>query len=507
MIGTVHGLQDLLEVGATGRLSDGQLLDRFVARRDEAVFGAIVDRHGPMVWGVCRRILRDHHDAEDAFQATFLVLARRAGSVAPADRLGAWLHGVALQTALKARANRARRQAREASGRHAPEPSETPREPGDDLAESLDRALAGLPEKYRTPIVLCDLEGRSYAEAAEHLGWPIGTVSGRLCRARAMLAKRLARRGVALSAGALVSLCREAASATFPASRLAPLLRAASLTGRASWTALVSAEAAALSQEVQGGMLMTKFKTTALGLLTAGILATGIGVLAQGQDESPTTQETPAPRPRSKAAQTTTHYYVGDLLFPDPSMPPVLVHTADPSEPPVSRPQVDMSPIIELITSSIEPDHWKAVDGSVRNITPFFLSISLIIRAEPEVHERVSALLMGLRRFSERHAAASGVSGMCFRKTFAVGDLLRSPDDAPGRPDRLDRQALIEMITSTIHPRFWQPTDQGTIYIVSGPEVDTLTVCHTPVGHEQIEALLTSLRRFRDAQTGEPAAK
>ena len=157
-------------------------------RREGAVFEAIVRRHGPMVWGVCRRVLRDHHDAEDAFQATFLVLARKAASVMPREKLGNWLYGVAYQTAMKARAMRAKRRGREGQVPDMPEPMAVPDDLRDDLAESLDRELSRLPEKYRTPIILCDLEGRTHREAASQLGWPIGTVSSRLSRARSMLA-------------------------------------------------------------------------------------------------------------------------------------------------------------------------------------------------------------------------------------------------------------------------------------------------------------------------------
>ena len=188
-------------MGVIGGLSDGQLLDRFVERREGAVFEAIVRRHGPMVWGVCRRVLRDHHDAEDAFQATFLVLARKAASVMPREKLGNWLYGVAYQTAMKARAMRAKRRGREGQVPDMPEPMAAPDDLRDELAESLDRELSRLPEKYRIPIVLCDLEGRTHKEAASQLGWPIGTVSSRLSRARSMLAKRLSRRGLSLSAG------------------------------------------------------------------------------------------------------------------------------------------------------------------------------------------------------------------------------------------------------------------------------------------------------------------
>src|SRR4051794_15360672 len=122
MNAAVRDLQTLFEVGSLGGLSDGQLLDRFVRRREEAVFEAVVHRHGPMVWGVCRRVLRDHHDAEDAFQATFLVLARKATSVVPREKLGNWLYGVAYQTAVNARAMRARRRLQEGQVPDMPEP-------------------------------------------------------------------------------------------------------------------------------------------------------------------------------------------------------------------------------------------------------------------------------------------------------------------------------------------------------------------------------------------------
>src|SRR5689334_262291 len=182
-----HDLHNRVEVGLLGGLSDGQLLERFVGRREQAVFEAIVHRHGAMVWGVCRRVLRDHHDAEDAFQATFLVLARKARSVVPREKLGPWLYGVAYKTAMKARAMRAKRRTREVQVPDMPEPEAASRDLRDDLTELLDGELSRLPGRYRIPIVLCDLEGQTHQEAARQLGWPIGTVSSRLSRARSML--------------------------------------------------------------------------------------------------------------------------------------------------------------------------------------------------------------------------------------------------------------------------------------------------------------------------------
>src|SRR5271165_5105683 len=187
---------------AGGGLTDGQLLGRFVATRDEASFAALVRRHGPMVLGVCRRVLHDGHDAEDAFQATFLILARKAGSVVQRESLGCWLYQVAYHTALEASEANARRRARERPMNDVPHPVVAPAESVDWLP-LLDRELSRLPEKYRAAIVLCDLEGQTRKEAARLLKIPEGTLSSRLATGRQMLAKRLAASGVALSGGAL----------------------------------------------------------------------------------------------------------------------------------------------------------------------------------------------------------------------------------------------------------------------------------------------------------------
>ena len=280
MNAAVRDLQTLFGMGVMGTLSDEQLLDRFVDRREGAVFEAIVRRHGPMVWGVCRRVLRDHHDAEDAFQATFLVLARKVASIMPRERLGNWLYGVAYQTATKARAMRAKRWAREGQVPDMPEPMAVPDNRRDDLAEALDRELSGLPEKYRTPIILCDLEGWTHQEAASQLGWPIGTVSSRLSRARSMLAKRLTRRGIALSGGSLaVLLAQESASASMPTRLIDSTAQAASLfaEGGAVTAGVVSAEVAALTREVFKVMMLGKLKvaTTVLMIGCAVVLGGG----------------------------------------------------------------------------------------------------------------------------------------------------------------------------------------------------------------------------------------
>jgi len=192
-------------------LRDGELLGRYVDRRDEAALAALVNRHGPMVWGVCRRHL-SHHDAEDAFQATFIVLVRKASSIVQREAVGNWLYGVAHQTALQARRSAARRRAREVQVTEMPD-AEAPQERWADLQPLLDEELSRLPDHYRTVIVLSDLEGRTRKEVAAQLGCPEGTVASRLVRARSMLAKRLTQRGVALSGGALAVVMSQGSGA------------------------------------------------------------------------------------------------------------------------------------------------------------------------------------------------------------------------------------------------------------------------------------------------------
>ncbi|MCI0376126.1 MAG: sigma-70 family RNA polymerase sigma factor [Gemmataceae bacterium] len=240
------------------QVSDGQLLGGFLDERDEQAFALLVRRHGPMVWGVCRRVLAHHQDAEDAFQATFLVLVRKAASIMPRDRVGNWLYGVAYQTALKARALAVRKKAREKQTA-LPEPALTVADGIDDLQPLLDEELSRLPDKYRSAVVLCELEGKSRKEAATLLGWPEGTVAGRLARARALLAKRLTRRGVALSGHALAAVLAQHAAATAPPNVLQSVIKAGS-----SWasgkSAGVSATVAALAEGVLKAMLLAKLK-------------------------------------------------------------------------------------------------------------------------------------------------------------------------------------------------------------------------------------------------------
>src|SRR5262245_46239693 len=262
----------LLRDGAA--LTDGQLLESFVGRRDQAALAALVRRHGPMVWGVCRRVL-GHHDAEDAFQATFLVLVKKADSVRPREMVANWLHGVARQTALKARATAARRRARETPLAPTTEPAAPAHDPRPELRAVLDLELARLPDRYRAAIVLCDLEGRTRREAARQLGLPEGTVASRLMRGRALLARRLARHGLPLSAAALAPVC-------VPAAVQASTIRAATVfaAGPAPAAGLIAPGAAALADGRRTTMLPAKLKTATLLTGTLVILALGLGLCA-----------------------------------------------------------------------------------------------------------------------------------------------------------------------------------------------------------------------------------
>jgi RNA polymerase sigma factor (sigma-70 family) len=278
-------------------MTDGQLLECFVARRDEAAFAVLVRRHGPMVLGVCRRVLGHAQDAEDAFQAAFLVLARKAASIGRRELVGNWLYGVAYRTALDARAAATRRRTRERQVSAMPEP-----EAGNsvdvwsDLRPLLDRELNRLPDKFRVPVVLCDLEGRPRKEVAQQLGIPEGTLSGRLTTARRRLARRLARHGLALSGGALTAaLTQGAASACVSSPLAASTARAAvGVAAGGAAAAVVSARAAVLAEGTVRAMYMTKLKTATILLLVAGI-AVGAGLLAH--------PHTAAEQPGAKATE------------------------------------------------------------------------------------------------------------------------------------------------------------------------------------------------------------
>jgi RNA polymerase sigma factor (sigma-70 family) len=287
MSGVLQHLRRAVLLRDGAGLTDGQLLTDYINRHDEAALAALVQRHGPMVWGVCRRVLRNHHDAEDAFQATFLVLVRKAASIASRELLANWLYGVAHQTARKARATAAKRKGRERQVMDMPEPAGVEQDPWNDLQPLLDQELSRLPDIYRAVIVLCDLEGKTRKEAARRFDLPEGTVGSRLTRGRVMLAKRLTRRGVALSAGALAAvLMQNVASAGAPISVVSYTIKAASLfaAGKAA-AGVISPKVAALTEGVLKTMLLSKLKVMVLAVVAA--LSGAAGLIYQTQAAEP----------------------------------------------------------------------------------------------------------------------------------------------------------------------------------------------------------------------------
>jgi RNA polymerase sigma-70 factor (ECF subfamily) len=268
----------LFRFGTIAGLSDGELLERFTARRGEGAelaFAALVERHGPTVLRVCRGVLRDTHDAEDAFQATFLVLASKAGAIRRRESVGSWLYGVALRVACDARIVANRRRAHERSAaKLRPEPIRNG--DGDDLGQVVLEELGRLPERYRAAVVLCYLEGRTCEEAARRLGWPVGTVKTRLARARGHLRVRLTRRGVVPSVGLLTAASSlKTHGATVPV-RLAEVTVRAAIPHavlQATSAGVVSASAIKLADGVLMSMVATKLKLATIAFLAACIIA------------------------------------------------------------------------------------------------------------------------------------------------------------------------------------------------------------------------------------------
>jgi RNA polymerase sigma factor (sigma-70 family) len=255
--------------------TDGQLLQRFRAHRDSAAFEELIRRHGRAVLLACCRQLREPHDVEDCFQAVWLVLARKVGTIRKPELLAGWLYGVARRTALELKASAARRRIKETQ---AARPEAVQPDAQGELRELIDRELARLPEPYRTAVLTCDVQGLSYKEAARRLGWPEGTLAGRLARARALLARRLARQGISVTGGAMALALAAPAEAVVPAALAETTAQAAVLfaVGKAAVPGIVSSKAILLAQGVLHMMHMTKLKIASIVLL-ALLAAAGVG--------------------------------------------------------------------------------------------------------------------------------------------------------------------------------------------------------------------------------------
>jgi RNA polymerase sigma factor (sigma-70 family) len=294
-------LHGLFGRGDPAARPDHDLLDAFAQGRDEGAFAALVGRHGPLVWGVCRRLLAHEQDAEDAFQATFLVLARKAGAVAWRTDVGNWLYAVALRVSRRARGRAERQRLRERAADVRPEavPEQDPARA--ELAALIDEEIDRLPAKYRRPVVLCCLEGKTYAEAARLLGWPAGTTSARLARARELLRRRLTRRGLALAALPPVFVSPAAAAPAAP-SALTARHAAAFAAGRGAPGAATD-----LVEGVLQTMFRSKLKFVTLAVAILALAGAGAALVASGlADANPPANNAPpasvtvvpdAPRP------------------------------------------------------------------------------------------------------------------------------------------------------------------------------------------------------------------
>jgi RNA polymerase sigma factor (sigma-70 family) len=279
---------------ASDEPSDGQLLHRFTTRRDEAAFTTLVRRHGPLVLGVCRRLLNNPHDADDAFQATFLVLVRRAATLDGRSSLGPWLYGVARRTALCARATALRRSARQTEIHDMAAPKTADILEDREMQQLLEEELDRLPEKYRAPLVLCYLQGRTHEQAARELGRPSGSMSRHVGRALEVLRERLSLRGVVLPAAAVAAiLSNQLAAGTLSTSLVAGTVRVALLVASGgSATAPVAALACAAARE----LVHSRIRTGTALLLALALLVGGAGLVALHAPAAPPTPAEPPAR-------------------------------------------------------------------------------------------------------------------------------------------------------------------------------------------------------------------
>jgi RNA polymerase sigma factor (sigma-70 family) len=415
-------LRRVLDRQDASGITDGELVKRYVQQRDETAFEALLRRHGPMVFGVCRRVLHHQHDAEDAFQATFLIFVSKASSLRSPGMIGNWLYGVAYRTALHAREAAGKRRAKEAE---MPAKSRIAEDIWADLRPALDLELERLPDKYRSVIVLCDLEGKTRKEAARHLGRTEGTVASRLARGRVLLAKRLARHGLTVSGGAFAAALSQNASASVPASAVSTTIKAATLfaAGRAAASVVISTKVAALTKGVLKTMLLTKLKTGLAVLLALSVIAipaTALTYHAMAREEPKQSQDVQSQPPlknrkaleedlrqlRAEVRRLRTDIeelkkrsqpQVPDAQTSKPNLVikvyPVAGLTDTGAQ--VKNGEEALS-LMRVIVRTIEPESWDELGGP-GSIVYLQKVGSLIIRQSPQVHKQVQDFLNFLR--------------------------------------------------------------------------------------------------------------
>ena len=436
---TLHYLRKATIVQDEVALSDGQLLKHFIEQRDEDAFAALVRRHGPMVWGVCFRTAGHYQDAEDAFQATFLVLARKAQSIRQRELLSNWLYGVALRSARKARSMAGKRRVREQPLVELLEPESVPQPFGQELAEVIDVALSRLPEKYRSAIVLCDPEGMTGKAAARQLMIPEGTLSSRLRTGRKMLGKRLARHGWTLSAAAVADLLAQTAWPGVPVAVISGTTKAACVfANREASASAVSTNVTTLTEGVLKTMSWTNGKMTlivgivlslvtlASALFYRGEVLPSASAEPAGQPTATQVADTPkakavrnvpalprvkvhhgiGPRKHAQAKKSkeistaVVKYPVADLVVPIGGLDIPFRDTKD------IRKNTKEKWLIRMITRRVAPKSWKAFGGT-GTIAYEPKAMALIIKNSVDVQTKVNALLEVMRGFQSVEVATS----------------------------------------------------------------------------------------------------
>ncbi len=501
----------LYHFGTAAALTDEELLMRFSDRGDEVAFEALVIRHGPMVLRVCRDVLADPHEAQDAFQATFLVLLRRAGSIRRGASVGPWLHGVARRVAARTRARVARHRDRERQAPAARRPEAF--EP--DLAADLDRAalhteIDRLPASYRAPIVLCYLEGLTHEQAAARLNWPVGTVRGRLARARDRLRDRLRRRGLTLAAGPWL-----------PPHALPPSLVRVALATKAA-PGMVPASVAALAEGALRAMFWHKTRMLALSVAAVGMLATGGLLIPQpggAGEEGP-----PVPNDAPRTATPRSADPVNPIEISRPQSRPTREQTSPALEEilnrPISLPASDRRTLGEAIHSISEVNGLNIVSD------PSFLadaSVTLDTPIDPTAvhHVKLKNVLKRLLQPLQLTYVADGETLIITKiinlstRVYHVADLVaQSPGSplpeghAPDRPGaaRPDFSPLIDLLKDSVAPGSWledevsateKPTDRSKGSITPFYLNLSLIIRQTPEVHDQIVQRLRQLRRLR----------
>ncbi len=515
-------LRDLFSAGTVVGLTDGQLLSRYATSRDGQAFEALVARHGPMVLATCRAILRHEHDVEDAFQATFFVLARKAGAVRVGETLGGWLHRVAYRVAVQASIAAKRRRVRESevlamaiATVASPEPGFEP-----DLGSILHEEINRLPEGQRLPVVLCDLEGLSYEEAAQRLGWTVPKFGCRLAKARQRLRARLIRRGVTASALVVLTAARTA-TAVVPAA----WVRAAVV---AATTGTTSATVAVLTQTIIRGMLMTKLKiASTAGLMAAALVSAGVVAIGAGRPDetkpplrAPATAKVPTAakdNPPPKAAPGAVVEVRGRVVGPDGKpVPGATLRTAYLNTDDHRSPEATSGPdgrflmrIPRLMRSDAMLNGYDSFPWVVASAPEFGAghapSVFKVAAARGELTVRLVAegppIEGRIVDLEGRPVAGAGQSDTTLFRRRWRSDRLARPGQRPRRPGSLGRP---QSIAARPSPRPRPALTAGSAWRGSAAErIAELFILGPTIATTQVYAMTRDGAEVRDQQQGE----